>query len=276
MAFYNKPKNVRYVDMAIYIDKNIKEDDANDEVIFEYLYHLVKMLAFKRALFNSGTKYEDFAIYLASKLLIRLKRGVSGELPPIKSSLNYIKKVLYPEKVIFEKETYKENVITNAEDITNDNFKETLIRMTDELKLVDFKAYFSDIPQTVYSYVSKIPHKDKAYVNNIYLSCILSILSSITLSVAGQRRLNNLIDTNKLTYDKLYSVYDYEKENGKVYYHVDPADRQLVDVLVNKLRHIIAEDLSIILNDSISSDYMQTALMSSVYSDLTSSGEMEN
>ena len=52
------------------------------------------MLSYKRALFNDPSKYEDFAIHLASKFLMRLKRGVSGELEPIKSSLNYIKKVL--------------------------------------------------------------------------------------------------------------------------------------------------------------------------------------
>ena len=37
---YKKPKGVKYTDMAIYVDKHVYEDDCDDEMIFQYLYHL--------------------------------------------------------------------------------------------------------------------------------------------------------------------------------------------------------------------------------------------
>lgn len=275
MPFYNKPKNVRYVDMAIYIDENVRKEDADDELIFEYLYHLAKMLAYKRSFFKEGQKYEDFSIYLASKMLIRLKR-TDERVTPIKSILNYMKNVLYPEKVLFERENYKENILTNAEDIDSDSFRESLVRMVDELKIVDFKLYFDNIPKTIYSYVSKIPHKDKAYIENVYISCLLSLLQSMTLSKTNKLRVENLIRSNKLTFVKLNNIYAIEKENSKVYYHIDPKDKQLIDVLVNKLRHIIAVDLSGILHENVGSNYSQDVLMSAVYSDFSSNEDLEN
>ena len=275
MPFYNKPKNIRYVDMAIYIDENVRKEDADDELIFEYLYHLAKMLAYKRSFFKESQKYEDFSIYLASKMLIRLKR-TDEKVAPIKSILNYMKNVLYPEKVLFERENYKENILTNAEDIDNDSFRESLVRMVDELKIVDFKLYFDNIPKTIYSYVSKIPHKDKAYIENIYISCLLSLLQSMTLSKTNKLRVENLMRSNKLTFVKLNNIYAAEKENSKVYYHVDPKDKQLVDVLVNKLRHIISVDLSSILHENVGSNYSQDVLMSAVYSDFSSNEDLEN
>lgn len=275
MPFYNKPKNTRYVDMAIYIDENVRKEDADDELIFEYLYHLAKMLAYKRSFFKESQKYEDFSIYLASKMLMRLKR-TDEKVTPIKSILNYMKNVLYPEKVLFERENYKENILTNAEDIDNDSFRESLVRMIDELKIVDFKLYFDNIPKTIYSYISKIPHKDKAYIENIYVSCLLSLLQSMTLSKTNKLRVENLIRSNKLTFVKLNNIYAAEKENSKVYYHIDPKDKQLVDVLVNKLRHIIAVDLSGILHENVGSNYSQDVLMSAVYSDFSSNEDLEN
>ena len=275
MPFYNKPKNIRYVDMAIYIDENVRKEDADDELIFEYLYHLAKMLAYKRSFFKESQKYEDFSIYLASKMLIRLKR-TDEKVAPIKSILNYMKNVLYPEKVLFERENYKENILTNAEDIDNDSFRESLVRMVDELKIIDFKLYFDNIPKTIYSYVSKIPHKDKAYIENIYISCLLSLLQSMTLSKTNKLRVENLMRSNKLTFVKLNNIYAAEKENSKVYYHVDPKDKQLVDVLVNKLRHIISVDLSSILHENVGSNYSQDVLMSAVYSDFSSNEDLEN
>lgn len=275
MPFYNKPKNIRYVDMAIYIDDNVRKEDADDELIFEYLYHLAKMLAYKRSFFKESQKYEDFSIYLASKMLMRLKR-TDEKVTPIKSILNYMKNVLYPEKVLFERENYKENILTNAEDIDNDSFRESLVRMVDELKIVDFKLYFDNIPKTIYSYISKIPHKDTAYIENIYVSCLLSLLQSMTLSKTNKLRVENLIRSNKLTFVKLNNIYAAEKENSKVYYHIDPKDKQLVDVLVNKLRHIIAVDLSGILHENVGSNYSQDVLMSAVYSDFSSNEDLEN
>ena len=45
MKTFIKPKGLKYTDMCIYIDKNAYTDNPDDEKIFQYLYHLVSMLA---------------------------------------------------------------------------------------------------------------------------------------------------------------------------------------------------------------------------------------
>ena len=75
MALYTKPKNLKYVDMCIYIDGKVKEGNPTEEeinLIFEYLYHLSFMLAHKHKYFNESHYYEDFSIYFATEVLYRL------------------------------------------------------------------------------------------------------------------------------------------------------------------------------------------------------------
>ena len=72
---YTKPKDVRYVDMCIYIDNIVKRGDPSEEeinLIFEYLYHLSFMLSHKHKYFNESHYYEEFSIYLATEVLYRL------------------------------------------------------------------------------------------------------------------------------------------------------------------------------------------------------------
>ena len=65
MLFY-KPKNLKYTTMAIYIDEHVYTDDCNDNLIFEYLYHLSYMLAHQGKFFQTFSDYDDFAIYCAT------------------------------------------------------------------------------------------------------------------------------------------------------------------------------------------------------------------
>jgi hypothetical protein len=87
--------------------EDLSEDE--DKLIFEYLYHLIEMLAYKAKFFSRYQYYEDFALYAASDIFIRLKNPKQFEydgngnpkLKKIKSILNYIKAVLYAKKVDF-------------------------------------------------------------------------------------------------------------------------------------------------------------------------------
>ena len=48
MGMYNKPKSLSYTDICIWIDNNAYADSCDDEKLFEYLYYLTGMLAWKR------------------------------------------------------------------------------------------------------------------------------------------------------------------------------------------------------------------------------------
>ena len=72
---FKKPKDVRYVEMAMYIDEKIKQQDISEEessLIYEYLYHLIYMLAVKNKYFNKEVYYDEFAITLATDVFHRL------------------------------------------------------------------------------------------------------------------------------------------------------------------------------------------------------------
>ena len=40
---YTKPKDMRFVDMVIWVDKNMYKDDCDDEKLYEYLYLIISM-----------------------------------------------------------------------------------------------------------------------------------------------------------------------------------------------------------------------------------------
>ena len=73
---YEKPKDVTYTQMAIYIDQHAYDENQSEEkdnLIFEYLYHLIEMLAYKAKFFTRNQYYNDFALYVASSVFMRLK-----------------------------------------------------------------------------------------------------------------------------------------------------------------------------------------------------------
>jgi len=120
---YKKPNNLKYTTMAIYIDENIYKPDHDQETIYKYLYFLAIMLAHKENLFNIEDEYEEFAIYYASQLYLRLTNkkqfeyNDAGEpkLKRVKSILNYMKSTIGQRAAEFDKYEYDytSNKITN-------------------------------------------------------------------------------------------------------------------------------------------------------------------
>ena len=118
MPTYVKPKNVSYTDMAIYIDKHIYSGNYDANLVYEYIYLIIYVLACKAKYFTKYEDYDDFALYMSSRVYMRLidKRqfeDIPGEkkLDKIKSSLNFIKNLLYPIKLDFKKENIFDSVV---------------------------------------------------------------------------------------------------------------------------------------------------------------------
>ena len=68
---YTKPANLTYTDLCIYFDNNIYKKDRNDFLLFEYLYHIVLMLASKARYFRDFEDYDEFAIFGATRVYLR-------------------------------------------------------------------------------------------------------------------------------------------------------------------------------------------------------------
>lgn len=66
--FYKKPDGITYTEMAIWIDNNAYNPECDQIKLYEYLYHLVYMLAVKGRYFNSASDYDNFSLQTASNL----------------------------------------------------------------------------------------------------------------------------------------------------------------------------------------------------------------
>ena len=101
--------------MCIWIDSNVYTDTCDELKLYEYLYHLANMLAHEHKYFIKYEYYDEFALYSASKLFMRLRdprqfcSDGSPKLTQVKSVLNYLKTVIYPYKVDFEQQFYAES-----------------------------------------------------------------------------------------------------------------------------------------------------------------------
>lgn len=257
---YKKPKDVRFVDMAIYIDNNIYQETHDDDLIYQYMYHLIYMFAKKSKWFRYEKDYDDFAIYGATRVYMQmlnpkrmnlLPNGLT-EKPKIKSVLNYIKCTLYPMKVDYQQKFYAQTISQeNDEQVENYHysFSSQMRDSIEQISLVEFNCCLHDIKNTIYNFMIHIPYKQNtAEWYNIYMSCLLTILNEITPTIREQKRIKSL----KLLQDKVDQAVDDSylslQKDDAILFHCDESLRPYIKVLSREIKHFIAKDLSELLN----------------------------
>lgn len=119
---YKKPSHMKYTEMCQYIDANVPklanpgEYPEIEATVYNYLWLLVKALAIKKCMFKKFEDYDGYAFYAATRLFLALRKNylnqgkvIKGkQIKPIKSCLNYTKALLYPMKIEYQRETFKE------------------------------------------------------------------------------------------------------------------------------------------------------------------------
>jgi hypothetical protein len=119
---YKKPAGMKYTEMCVYIDQNVSnianpgEHPEVEATVYNYLWLLVKALAIKKCMFKNFEDYDGYAFYSATRLFLALRKNylnqgkvIKGkQIKPIKSCLNYTKALLYPMKIEYQRETFKE------------------------------------------------------------------------------------------------------------------------------------------------------------------------
>ena len=264
---YNKPEDVTFTQMAIWIDDHVYTDDIDEAQLYEYLYHLSNMLAGQNSYFKTALEYDHFSLYCASRLFQRLFNTRQYELDSnnqpkmkqIKSILNYIKKVIYPYKVDFELEFKLENKNLDVINIGSFNLGSHMVETATLFDRVEFSLALDSVAQIVKSHLKKIPkRKDSSEWQNIYLSCMLTLLDSITLS----RGMISKYESLKLHKDDyLDSCYVELRYKDPILYHLPEGMKNYIYVLVNELRHVIAAELSWKLDCYIPADASMKSLI---------------
>lgn len=256
---YIRPTGVTYTAMAMWIDDHVYSDTCDETLLYEYLYHLSNMLAHQSSYFDSAEDYDQFALFSASRLLLRLNNSKQFEyddygqpkMKQIKSILNYLKKVIYPYKVDFELEFKIEH---KDIDIIHTGSFDLGSHLTESISLFDtleFSFTIEDVSKIVRSHLSKIPRKKRSSEwINIYISCMLTLIDSMTLSNVVLRKYETITDKIELL-EKLYSELKY---NDPILFHLPDSMSTYIKVLVNELRHVIASEVSWKSESFISAD----------------------
>lgn len=247
---YTKPAGVSYTQMAIYIDEHIYSDNKDEETLYTYMYHLAIMLATKGAYYSCAEEYDQFGLFCATRLYLRYTNQKqfefnddgSPKMKRIKSVLNYIKRVIYPYKVDFEMEFNIENKDAEIIQLGGFDLGEHMVEQTSLFDTMSYSYTLSEISSIVKAHLRKIPHKQhSAEWMNIYLSCMLTLLSSMTLSNYQLREFKKLKLPKYESLEKLYAQLRYE---DPILFHLDSSMSTYIKVLVTELRHVIAAELS--------------------------------
>ena len=257
---YTKPKNIRYVDMCIYIDNIVKRGDPTDkeiDLIFEYLYHLSFMLAHKHKYFNEFHYYEEFAIFFATEVLYRLfynpklkQIDENGEpiLTPIKSVLNYMKSILYGRKCLFESKNYSQKIVNTDKNNFNSSFelhnklRETLVYTMESDIDIYLKTVSSEIKKLVYS--NCIYKNDKILLKNIYISCLLSVVNSFTFTKLDLDNISSTYILPESKYKYIDRLYKKNRDNCVILYNLDNSFYDYIKVMVRRIFTKLQKDIS--------------------------------
>lgn len=119
---WRKESNMKYTDMCIFIDENVPkivnpgENPDLENKIYNYLWLLIKALAIKKRMFSNFSDYDPYAFYGATRIFFALRKNIwnqgkvikGKEITPIKSCLNYVKTLLHPMKLEYQKEAFSE------------------------------------------------------------------------------------------------------------------------------------------------------------------------
>lgn len=201
---WKKPSSVKYTDLCIYIDSHIPdivnpgENPEVEDTVYNYLWLLVKALAIKKCMFTNFQDYDPFAFFAANRLYFAIRKNywnqgktIKGkQIRPIKSCLNYTKALLYPMKIEYQNETFKEII---SEEFVSKKFdaftlKEQMKAEARESQGVrdQFKAYvqdsFSDIGRLVDNVLIKSPFQSHSVeYKRLRISLLLNAINSLNI-----------------------------------------------------------------------------------------------
>lgn len=253
-----KTPKLRYVDMCIYIDKHIYEPNHDIELIFEYLQCLFYALAFKQNFFKKEDDYDKYSLYGATHVYLRLTNERQfypddhpKKMKRIKSVLNFIKSILYPLKVNYQKENFTKVFSDefNAEGINDEihNLLANDVRSGSQgILAVEVEGYLSSLPQVIKDFLKETPYNsDKKTLSAIYISCLITLLKSITLSNYNYSRLiDKQTNDLKVNAEDLSESMIYEEAlNAPTVFHLKKEMKDYISVLTNNIKKLVAKDI---------------------------------
>ena len=255
---FNKSKNVTYTQMAMFFDENFWSDNPDEDTCYKYIYLLSHMLARKREYFRTFEDYDYFARYCATLVFSRFYKKKLGGLKDGGSVLNYLKKSLNYFRIDFLEEYYREVVNPNVQDI---NTTDILYAMRDNIQLthlsevqgeltVEVLDVFRDVPNMILEELSHSSYRSNPVeLRRIYLSCLISLIKSFTLSLRSLDIIKRREELNyKLDRDFIIKLFKYERDTSITLWNLKPSMYNYIAFLTTKIRKEISSQLGQLIN----------------------------
>lgn len=293
-VMYTKPANLKYTDLAIYIDanaykiKNEGEFPKVESTIYEYLYHIVYALACKAAYFRNFPDYDSFACYAAGEIYMTMRKKLINEgkdvrgkkTIPIKSSLNFIKATMFPLKINYQKENFGtvidpgihsniDSLRTNLTESIQQNYRASLIE--------SYQETAEEIPRIVEKVIQNTPFRNnKLFCKKLSLSVTLTLLNDFTLPKKMRKRLLNSIQKQSAIKSSKQFVNTYAiNVEPALLWHLDDSFRNYVRILTIKVKKLLSISFEQAIHSGELSDDLIDSLMRNIHENYVERGETE-
>lgn len=278
---FHRPNGLKYTDMCIYIDNNIDKIVNNGEYpevetkIYEYLYHILYALSCKENYFVKFEDYEYFSLYGAGELFMTLRtrkinagKVIRGkEVVPIKSCLNFIKSVLFPLKINYQRQSFA--TIINPEidqdtSILDADMKAAVMAEYQKTLQEALMEVLDSVPIFLDKIVRTTPYRnDEDMVHKLKISCLLTLNNSLCVPKKYMKKLSN--KTNNLSDSKLIDIYR-KNANEVVLWHLPEILKDYVKILTIRLKHKITDEINITRHADDLSDEILDSILKTAYS----------
>lgn len=221
--------------------------------------------------------YDDYSLYGASHVYLRLinprqflPEEDAKSMPRIKSVLNFIKHILYPLKVNYQKQTLNELFRDKYnESDQRDNIKTnfSIECYNKDFISIDIENYLQSLPKIIKKFLKDTPYyKDKVMTKHLYMSCLITLLRNITLSNHNKNKIENRIKNEYRCKDSLFNdMQEEEALNAPITFRLDNSYKEYIRVLNNQLKTIIIKDIREILKYyDLSEDIIQDILFDNI------------
>lgn len=229
---FNKPKGMKFTQLAMWVDDNFYKPGCDYGKAYEYMYILAYMLACKSKYFHNTHDYQGYAAFLAYSTFEAMKRK------QIKSVLNYMKSISHFRKLMYERAMFSEMVDTEYDKNFNsdkliENTKssyESNKRGILEIYIQDSIASFSKI---IRNNIPNIYRGNKLVYNNLYISCLLSFIDRITLTLRLNDSYKNNF-SNFLTFNNVNYLLKKLNKNSVILWHLPNDYENIIRIILNK------------------------------------------
>lgn len=272
---FKRPKDLQIVDMCQIVDKLIHQDTLTDnekDDIVKYLYFIIYSMSKNRNYFYNSQDCDDFSMYLAEQLYWRFTNKNEEQ---VVSCRNYIDSALYGRILNWQQ---------------SDKFRELLEDKNSDKKYnlgryIDVHAYkeqiredvcasdrdrietlilseIENLPSVIKNVSNHTQYKlDKTITNNLYISCLLSLINGVTLNIKLEEQIQEKVDSGTIRDKFVISNRIKNLEDSIILWHLDSTYTDIIRVLLNRVKVMFIESVDdIVKKYDVSPDVLDAML----------------